>query len=224
MRRRLLSLLVVVSVTTLALPTAGLAAAALGIAAPKQFTPTGHQQVYKVPSGVQLEGVVAVGGWGGSADPQPPASQHLRPARRCRVICNHAGEDAVCRGGPERHGWRRVDVRRRRRCGRPATWSAGLWHRRHERPVQRPVGGVGRWRQRRAHLLGARREVPRRRHVRRLAADASRRVAAARAARASTATVPAATMVATRAAKGRTSNSHQQARPGLPRSRSRRES
>ena len=75
MRRRLLSLLVVASVTTLALPAAGLPAAALGIAAPKQFAPTGHQQVYTVPSGVLLEGVVAVGGWGGSDDPQPSGSQ-----------------------------------------------------------------------------------------------------------------------------------------------------
>ena len=74
MRRRLLSLLVVASVTTLALPAAGLAAA-LGIAAPKQFAPTGHQQVYTVPSGVLLLGVVAVGGWGGSDDPQPSGSQ-----------------------------------------------------------------------------------------------------------------------------------------------------
>ena len=73
-RRRLLSLLVVASVTTLALPAAGLAAA-LGIAAPKQFAPTGHQQVYTVPSGVLLLGVVAVGGWGGSDDPQPSGSQ-----------------------------------------------------------------------------------------------------------------------------------------------------
>jgi hypothetical protein len=49
-------------------------ATASGIAAPKQFAPTGHQQVYTVPAGVMLEGVVAVGGWGGSDDPQPSGS------------------------------------------------------------------------------------------------------------------------------------------------------
>ncbi len=75
MRRLLLSLLVVASVTTLGLPAAGLLAAPIGTAAPKQFVPTGHQQAYTVPNGVLLVGVVAVGGWGGSDDPQPSGSQ-----------------------------------------------------------------------------------------------------------------------------------------------------
>ena len=70
LRLRLVSALVVVVAAALGLP-----ALAWGLAGPTQFTPTGHQQVYKVPSGVGLEGVVAVGGWGGSTDPQPPASQ-----------------------------------------------------------------------------------------------------------------------------------------------------
>ena len=70
LRLRLVSALVVVVAAALGLPVL-----AWGLAGPTQFTPTGHQQVYKVPSGVGLEGVVAVGGWGGSTDPQPPASQ-----------------------------------------------------------------------------------------------------------------------------------------------------
>ncbi len=75
MRRRLLSLLVLASVPTLAPPAVALPAAAPGIAAPKQYVPTGHQQVYTVPSGVLLVGVLVVGGWGGSDDPQPSGSQ-----------------------------------------------------------------------------------------------------------------------------------------------------
>ncbi len=55
----------------------GLPAAAFAIAAPTQFNPTDQQQVYTVPSGVMLEGVVTVGGWGGSTDPQPPASEGI---------------------------------------------------------------------------------------------------------------------------------------------------
>jgi hypothetical protein len=69
---RLVSALVVAAAAALGLP-----ALAWGLAGPTQFTPTGHQQVYKVPSGVGLEGVVAVGGWGGSTDPQPPALQGI---------------------------------------------------------------------------------------------------------------------------------------------------
>jgi hypothetical protein len=75
MRRRLLSLLVLASVPTLAPRAVALPAAAPGIAAPKQYVPTGHQQVYTVPSGVLLVGVLVVGGWGGSDDPQPSGSQ-----------------------------------------------------------------------------------------------------------------------------------------------------
>jgi hypothetical protein len=69
-----MSLLVVASVAAIGVPAAGSQAAASAIAAPKQFAPTGHQQVYTVPSGVLLEGVVAVGGSGGSDDPQPSGS------------------------------------------------------------------------------------------------------------------------------------------------------
>jgi hypothetical protein len=72
LRLRLASAFVVVAAAAVGLPEV-----AWGLAAPKQFTPTGHQQVYKVPSGVALEGVVAVGGWGGSTDPQPPASNNI---------------------------------------------------------------------------------------------------------------------------------------------------
>ncbi len=61
-------MLVVATAVVLVLP-----AVALGIAGPTQLSPTGQQQVYTVPSGVLLEGVVAIGGWGGSHDPQPPA-------------------------------------------------------------------------------------------------------------------------------------------------------
>ncbi len=72
MRFRLATVVALVGAAALALP-----AMALGMAAPTQFTPTGQQQVYTVPSGVLLEGVVAVGGWGGSTDPQPPALQGI---------------------------------------------------------------------------------------------------------------------------------------------------
>jgi hypothetical protein len=72
MRFRLVAVLAVATAAALALPTA-----AFAIAAPTQFAPTGGQQVYTVPSGVLLEGVVAVGGWGGSTDPQPPASNNI---------------------------------------------------------------------------------------------------------------------------------------------------
>jgi hypothetical protein len=48
-----------------------------GIAAPKQFLPTAHQQVYTVPSGVQMVGVNVVGGFGGNNDPQPPLGSQI---------------------------------------------------------------------------------------------------------------------------------------------------
>ena len=68
--RLLTSVLAAASLTVLGLPASGRPAATSGIAAPKQFAPSGHEQVYRVPNGVLLEGVVAVGGWGGSDDPQ----------------------------------------------------------------------------------------------------------------------------------------------------------
>src|ERR1700678_138435 len=77
MRRRRVSAWVVPLVVVLGLPSAGMSAAGSGIAAPTQFSSTGHKQAYTVPRGVLLEGVVAVGGWGGSTDPQPPSSQGI---------------------------------------------------------------------------------------------------------------------------------------------------
>jgi hypothetical protein len=71
-RSWLAAALMVAGGAALAFPTA-----ALAIVAPTQLDPIGHQQVYTVPSGVMLEGVVTIGGWGGSTDPQPPASQGI---------------------------------------------------------------------------------------------------------------------------------------------------
>lgn len=72
MRFRLVAPMVITTVAALAL-----APAASGMATPTQFTSTGHQQVYIVPSGVMLAGVVAEGGFGGSTNPQPPASNNI---------------------------------------------------------------------------------------------------------------------------------------------------
>lgn len=66
----------VTAMAALLLP-AGLQAVASGIAAPKQFIPTGHQQVYTVPSGVQMVGVNVVGGFGGDNDPQVPLGSQI---------------------------------------------------------------------------------------------------------------------------------------------------
>ncbi len=55
----------------------GAHAAPSGIAPPKQFMPTGHQQVYIVPSGVQMVGLNLVGGFGGSVDPQVPLASQI---------------------------------------------------------------------------------------------------------------------------------------------------
>jgi Glycine rich protein len=72
MRVRLVAVLALATAAAFAWP-----AEAFGAAAPTQFAPTGAQQVYTVPSGVLLEGLVVQGAWGGSADPQPPASQGI---------------------------------------------------------------------------------------------------------------------------------------------------
>lgn len=68
---RLLLTLAAGSGLVLVPPAAGLRAVPSGIAPPKEFVSTGHQQVYKVPNGVQMVGVKLVGGPGGNNDPQP---------------------------------------------------------------------------------------------------------------------------------------------------------
>ncbi len=70
----------------------GLPAAAFGFAAPKQFAPTGHQQVYEVPRGVLLEGVSVVGGWGGSNQPQASPSIYAEPATVQGYLVTTPGE------------------------------------------------------------------------------------------------------------------------------------
>jgi Glycine rich protein len=70
-------LVVVLGVVVAAAVTLGPPAGASGFAAPATFSSTGAEQSYTVPSGVTVEGVLVQGAWGGSADPQPPASNTI---------------------------------------------------------------------------------------------------------------------------------------------------
>ena len=88
----------------------GLPASALGLATPTTFSSTGAEQSYTVPSGVLLEGVLAQGAWGGSTDPQPPASQGIFAAGATlqgylsttpgQTLFAEVGQNGTAGGGP----------------------------------------------------------------------------------------------------------------------------
>jgi len=87
----------------------GLPATSLGIAPPTQFVPTGAEQVYTVPSGVQLEGVEVQGAWGGSTNPQPGGSpiaqqgatlQGYLATTPGQALYAEVGQNGAAAGGP----------------------------------------------------------------------------------------------------------------------------
>ena len=89
------------------------------------------------------------------SDPQPSGSQigssgaslqGYLAARPGQVLYAEVSRSGTAGGG--------ADVRRRwARLGAPAARGAGLRHRRPKGPLLRPVGEIGRWGQRCAHVL-----------------------------------------------------------------------
>jgi len=89
----------------LLMPSQGLA-----MASPETFDSTGSEQAYTVPSGVLLEGVLVQGAWGGSTDPQPPASQGIfaagatlqgyLPTTPGQTLYAEVGQNGTAGGGP----------------------------------------------------------------------------------------------------------------------------
>ena len=97
-----------------------------------------------MPSGVLLVGVVAVGGWGGSDDPQPSGSQIGSQARRFRVI-SPPGRGRCCtprwaRAAPQGAGRRSAAVARLGTLP-PGVPDCGIGDQRVR--LLRPVGGTG---------------------------------------------------------------------------------